>query len=238
MSKLQRNKEWDKARLGRFTASRISEILTDKKRKMTEDELREHLLENPKSRITTISDVGDMLKTYAKDVAVEELFGKDKEQVITKDMQRGIDLEPAAIDFFSSNNKLYNIGLCGFIPYFEMSGASPDAVIYNLDNEIISGIEVKCPRRHNFFNIVTKGLDAVSKEHFAQMQMQMLATDTKTWNYFNYYVCENTNQELGHNILINRCEETISKIKMRLPIAWEYKQQYISKIKNSLIKNS
>ena len=40
MSKLQRNKEWDNARLGKFTASRIHEILTDKKRPMTENEMK------------------------------------------------------------------------------------------------------------------------------------------------------------------------------------------------------
>ncbi len=237
MSKLQRNKEWDNARLGKFTASRIHEILTDKKRPMTENEMNEHMINNPKSRVKTILDVGDMCYTYAREKAVEELYGKEQNTIITKDMQRGIDQEPMAIDFFARKNTFYNIGLCGFIPYKEIAGCSPDAVIYNTEDEIISGIEVKCPTRQNFFKIVTKGIDAVKKEYFAQVQMQMLVTDTKSWNFFNYYICENTNQELGHNIVIKRCEETIAKIKKRLPLADAYKKHYIQQIKINTLKN-
>ena len=237
MSKLQRNNQWDKARLGKFTASRIHEILTDKKRPMTENELNEHIINNPKSRVKTVVDVGDMCRTYAREKAVEELYGKEQNTIITKDMQRGIDQEPMAIDFFARKNTFYNIGLAGFIPYGNYAGASPDAVIYNTEDEIISGIEVKCPNRNNFFQIVTKGLEAMKKEYFAQVQMQMLVTDTQSWNFFNYYVCENTNEEIGHNLVVKRCEDTIAKIKQRLPLADAYKKHYIEQINNNILKN-
>lgn len=203
----QRSKEWFKAREGRFTASEISRLLGKETLKATK---------------TSID-------TFAFEKAVETIYGKEDNDVISFDMQRGITLEPLAFKIFKELKAVdfIDVNEVGFYPYKKHSGASPDGL--TSDN---SNLEIKCPRRNKFFKLVAKGIEVVDSKYIAQQQMQMLCAKTEKSHFFNYYL-EN-GLEFWHEIIIERDEKMIDLIKSRIIQATEIKLDYIEKInKNS-----
>lgn len=222
----QRTDEWFDIRKGRFTASPILRLLGNGKRAMTEEELAEYKKQEPKGRRTTIDTYGDGLVTYAKEKAIETVFGLDPDDELdTWDMKRGRELEPLAFRRFKEIKELDFIEVqeCGFFPYGKHAGASPDGLVG--DDAVL---EIKCPRRNKFFTIVADGKDAIDPEYYAQMQMQMLSTNSVRAHFFNYYV-EN-GLEHWHEIIIDRDDEMIALIKERIKIATKIKMEYIKKL--------
>tara|TARA_R110002153_G_scaffold180475_2_gene333916 strand:+ start:1374 stop:2000 length:627 start_codon:yes stop_codon:yes gene_type:complete len=201
----QRSDEWFEARRGKFTASNISQILTKGKSK---------------------DSVGVSLHSLALDKAIEELYGVERDNFISFDMQRGIDLEPKAFsklteilaeDFIETTE-------ASFVSYGYNAGASPDGLTSNNWN-----IEIKCPNRINFFKFVAS--EDIKKEYIDQMQMQMLATGTEGTYFFNYY--EDANGRQFHHLTeVLRDEERIQLIKERLELAIESKNSAIEEIKH------
>jgi hypothetical protein len=61
--------------------------------------------------------------------------------------------------------------------------------------------------------------------------MQMLSTRSSKCYFFNYLIHEG--KEFYHEIIVQRDEELILKIKERIAEAVEIKNQYINKIKNN-----
>jgi len=226
---LQRSKEWRKAREGRFTASRASELLTTGRRDMTPEEMEEYKAKEPKGRRKTIDCIGDSLYTYALEAAGEVLFGYDESKdFVSFDMQRGIDLEPVAFEHFKAKKELLFLDVeeVGFVPYKDYAGASSDG--YVSDN---SGLEIKCPNRVNYLKIVTQGIDAVDPKYIDQMQMQMLCTNSVKAYFFNYIIFNGV--EMWHEIEVQRDEQRIELIKERIEEAIKIKQDLIE----YLIKN-
>lgn len=120
----QRTQEWFDARKGKFTASRISELLG-------------------------VKGLGLTGEGYARDVAQEYFFDRE-EMFISPDMQRGIDLEPMAFEFVKNHfeKDFITVENCGFFSIGEV-GASPDGLIG--DDAIL---EIKCPRQSKFLEVV------------------------------------------------------------------------------------
>ena len=203
---LQRTEEWFKAREGRFTASNISRLLGKEGLKRTKDSI----------------------DNFAFEKAVETIYGVETDQVISFDMQRGIDLEPYAFAKFKELKSLefLDVKEVGFYEYEEGAGASPDGIVSNNSN-----LEIKCPKRNKFFKLVANGAVEIDAGYIAQMQMQMLATGTIQTYFFNYLI-EN-GIEYWHEIIVPRDEEMISLIKNRIFIGNEIKKDYIKKITNN-----
>jgi hypothetical protein len=225
----QRSKEWFELKCGRFSASRASELLTNSQRKMTDKEMEAYKLAEPKGRKSTIDGIGESLETYALEMAIQSIYGlSDEDTFVSFDMQRGILLEKPAFDCFTLKKQplFLTTAECEFIPYGEHAGASPDG--YVSDN---SGIEIKCPKRVNYFKHVVNGIDEIDKKYIDQMQFQMLCAGTDK-TYFVNYLLEN-NKEFLHEIIIDRDEERISFIKERLEYAIERKLHFINQIKNN-----
>ena len=161
----QRSKEWFKVREGRFTASRISDLLG-------------------------VKGLGLTGETYAFEKACELVYGVDEDESFESyDMKRGTELEPIAFRKFKELKEFdfLDVQETTFFPYGSHAGASPDGLVGN--NAIL---EIKCPRPTKFFNLVAKGFDAIDKEYIAQMQMQMLCTNSVKAYFFNYIIF-NTN---------------------------------------------
>jgi len=120
----QRSPEWFEERLGKFTASRISELLG-------------------------IKALGLTGEGYAMEMAIEEVFGKE-ESFMSYDMQRGVELEPLAFNHFKEKKALEFISVenCGFFAHCENSGASPDGLV---GEDAV--LEIKCPTRKTFFKL-------------------------------------------------------------------------------------
>lgn len=202
---LQRSDEWFEMRKGRFTASDIVRLLGKDGLKMT----------------------SQSIESFAFEKAVEILYGIDEEEsFISFDMQRGIDQEPLAFQKFKDIKELEFIDVqeCSFFPYGEHAGASPDGLVGK--NAVL---EIKNPRRVKFFKQIVDSVDDIDSKYIAQMQMQMLCTNSEKCYFFNYLI--DNGKEYWHEILINRDEAMIDLIKKRIEIATDLKLDFIEKLK-------
>jgi hypothetical protein len=162
-------------------------------------------------------------ETYAIDKAIEQLYGEVEEGFTSKDMQRGIDLEPIAFAKFKEVHSNLNVQNCSFFTYGEYAGASPDGLV---DEDAI--LEIKCPKGKKFFRLVAE--ENIDKVYIAQMQMQMLASGRKRAYFFNYL--EVNDKVYHHTIIVERDEDMIELIKERLTEAIAIKKSYIEKIES------
>jgi putative phage-type endonuclease len=152
----QRSSDWFRQRLGRFTASRITDLMG-------------------------VKGLGQTGESYAFKLATEIVFGRDEEQIETWDMKRGNELEPKAFDLFCGLHPEYNVQPSEFFPFGDNAGASPDGLI-GFD----SVLEIKCPRPEKFFRLIAEGESAIDKGYIHQMQMQMMCTNSERAHFFNY----------------------------------------------------
>lgn len=155
---IQRTDEWFNARLGKVTASRISDVLS-------------------KGKGSAPSVTRNNYKTQ---LLVERLTGLPAETYTNAAMQWGIDNEPAARDAYEFMEGS-NIELVGFIqhPTIEMAGASPDGLIG--DDGLI---EIKCPNSTTHIEtIYSKDID---NKYIRQMQWQMACTGRAWCDFVSY----------------------------------------------------
>jgi len=198
----QGSKEWFEQRKGRFTASRISELLG----------------------IKGLNKMGD---NYAYEKAVELVYGLSDEELSTWDIQRGNQLEPVAFDLFAErlSYDFIDVSKSEFFPFGENAGASPDGLVG--DNEIL---EIKCPRHKKFFNIAKEGFSAVDKSYIDQMQMQMLCTNSKATHFVNFVMFNS--KPLMNVIKVDRDEDRIELIKDRIIVATKLRDEYVQYLLN------
>jgi len=159
----QRSIDWFNARLGKFTASGIHNLLG-------------------------VKGLGETGKTYCFEKAIELVFGKNEDDEFTSfDIQRGIELEPIAFRKFKELKEVDFIDVqeTTFFPYKEIGGASPDGLV---GSDAI--LEIKSPRAKKFFNILAT--NNIDKEYICQMQMQMLCSNSKRCHFFNYIIFNGT----------------------------------------------
>lgn len=202
---MQRSSEWFDSRLGRFTGSRISELMG-------------------------IKGLGKTGENYAFENACEIVFGRNEEETfVSFDMQRGIDLEPLAFNKFKEIKSFdfIEVEKCGFFPFGKNAGASPDGLV-NKD----AVLEIKCPKPNKFFNLVHKGLEAIDNNYIDQMQMEMLVTNSIQCHFFNYIIYNGV--EMYHEIIVKRDEERIEIIKQRIEEATKLRDNYINELKNNI----
>jgi predicted phage-related endonuclease len=196
---LQRSKEWHEARKGRFTASEIHKLLGQK-------------------------GLGLTGEGYAFEKACELVYGIDEEEAyVSYDMQRGINLEPVAFAKFQELKAVDFIDVkeASFFPYGSDAGASPDGIV-GADG----CLEIKCPKPLKFFGIVAKGLAAIDSQYIAQMQFQMLCTNSQRCHFFNYVIFNG--REMWHEIIVERDEVMIGFIKERIEQATAIRNDFVS----------
>lgn len=194
----QRSKEWFDMRKGRFTASRISELMG-------------------------VRGLGKTGETYAFEMACELVYGIDEEETfISHDMQRGISLEPLAFRKFTELKEMEfkSVKEAYFMPLRDNAGASPDGLIDDKGN-----LEIKCPRSNKFFRLVALGDSEIDKSYLDQMQMQMLCSNSDYTSFFNY--CIFNGVEMWHEIKINRDEKVIEIIKSRIEEATVLRDEFV-----------
>jgi hypothetical protein len=177
-------------------------------------------------KLMGIKGLGETGKSYAIEKAIEQLFGKTEESYISFDMQRGIDLEPLAFTKFSELKRLefLDTNVCGFISKDENTGSSPDGLVS--DNSVL---EIKCPKTDTFMKLVAT--NEYDKKYFYQIQKQIDDTDSERGYLFNYCVIDGL--EYHHEIVVNRCDETIKLINQRIKEAIEIKNNFINQLNNN-----
>lgn len=182
MATEQRSEEWYAERNFRFTGSRISEILGAK----------------------------GVRDSYISEVVEKSLFPDLEEPFTSKLMERGVELEPSAFKKLTEilGKRFIQTETCGFFPYEDYGGASPDGL--TSDDGVI---EIKCPKAKTFFNVVK--YNYIDSKYYDQMQMEMLSANRSKAYYFNYFVDTN-GKEYWHLILVEKDEQRINFIKARL----------------------
>ncbi|MEO1169635.1 MAG: lambda exonuclease family protein [Pseudomonadota bacterium] len=140
----QRSPEWFEARLGKATASKISDIIAK-----------------------TRNGWGVSRKNYAAQLVAERLSGQAADSFTNAAMQWGADTEPMAREAYE-RAQLVSVTEVGFLdhPVVDMSGASPDGLVG--DDGLV---EIKCPNTAT--HIDTLQGSAIPTKYFAQMQWQM-----------------------------------------------------------------
>jgi putative phage-type endonuclease len=152
----QRSEEWFQARLGKVTASKLSDVMA-----------------------TTKSGESAYRRTYRHQLVTERLTGKQTEIYINQAMQHGMDTEDEARDFYVF--KYADVEEVGFIdhPTIDMAGASPDGLVG--DDGLI---EIKCRQPQNHTETLIS--HQIPSRYKLQMFWQMACTGRKWCDYVSY----------------------------------------------------
>lgn len=153
----QRTDEWFQARLGKVTASKISDVLA-------------------KIR----SGEAAVRRNYKMQLATERLTGQKTDSYINQAMQDGIDREDTAREIFEIVRDI-KVEQVGFIdhPTIKMAGASPDGLLP--DNGVL---EIKCPiETTHTTNLLERVLPS---RYVSQVQWQMACTGAEYANFVSY----------------------------------------------------
>lgn len=153
----QRTPEWYQSRLGKVTASRVSDVVAKTK-----------------------SGYSASRANYMAELLCERLTGCVGASYSNAAMEWGIATEPQAIAAYEGV-KGELVEKVGFVPHstIEMSGASPDGLIGN------DGlIEVKCPNTATHVDTLLNA--TIPAKYIAQMQWQMACTGKKWCDFVSY----------------------------------------------------
>jgi len=154
----QRSDEWFQTRLGKVTASRISDVIAKTK-----------------------TGASTSRYNYLIQLVSERLTGKKGDSVfINQAMQDGIDREEVAKNLYTLKHG--DVDEVGFIdhPTIIMSGASPDGALHGVNG----GIEIKCPIETTHTN--TLMTQSIPTKYIPQMQWQMACAGYDFVDFISY----------------------------------------------------
>lgn len=153
----QRSDEWYQVRLGKATASRISDIIA-----------------------RTKSGWGASRENYKAQLIAERLTGRPQDSYVNAAMQHGIDTEAEARLAYSFRHDV-DVMEVGFVdhPSIGMAGASPDGLV-GADGLV----ELKCPTVAT--HIAALLGQAVPSKYLTQMQWQMACTGRQWCDFASY----------------------------------------------------
>jgi putative phage-type endonuclease len=153
----QRTDSWFSARLGKVTASRISDVMAKTK-----------------------SGPSASRKNYLMQLLCERLTGRKEEGFTSAAMQRGTDMEPIARSAYEVDKGLM-VQECGFVPcpLIEMAGASPDGLVGS------DGlVEFKVPNTATHVDFLRTG--QIDGGYQLQMMFQMMCTGRKWCDFVSF----------------------------------------------------
>ena len=146
----QRTDEWFQQRLGKVTASRISDVIAKTK-----------------------TGVSTSRQNYLVQLVSERLTGKKGDSFVNQAMLDGIERESAARELYERTRGV-SVTEVGFFdhPVIKNSGASPDgAVNAEEDGKYAGLIEIKCPIETTHTNTLMS--KSVPSKYMPQIQWQM-----------------------------------------------------------------
>lgn len=154
----QRTNEWDQARLGNATASKINDIVAKGK--------------DGKSSASR--------KNYAVRLALERLTGNKTVTFQNSEMLWGVEKEPLARAAYEASRGVLVMEE-GYVPHPRIphSGASPDGLVG--DDGLV---EIKCPNEATHLENLMRG--APDPQYLNQMYWQMACTDRKWCDFVSY----------------------------------------------------
>jgi len=159
----QRTEEWFQQRLGKVTASRISDVIAKTK-----------------------TGVSTSRQNYLIQLVSERLTGKKGDSFVNQAMLDGIEREAAARELYMRTRGV-SVTEVGFFdhPIIKNSGASPDgAVNAEEDGKYAGLIEIKCPIETTHTNTLMS--KSVPSKYIPQMQWQLACTGAKWVDFVSY----------------------------------------------------
>jgi putative phage-type endonuclease len=161
----QRTEEWFQQRLGKVTASRISDVIAKTK-----------------------TGVSTSRQNYLVQLVSERLTGKKGDSFVNQAMLDGIERESAARELYMQTRGV-SVTEVGFFdhPTIAMSGASPDgAVNAEEDGKYAGLIEIKCPIETTHTNTLMS--KSVPSKYLPQIQWQMasVSPNVKWCDFISY----------------------------------------------------
>lgn len=207
----QRTEEWHELRRGRFTASEIH-------------------------RLMGMKGLNKGGETYVWE-KVAETLGAEMPEVKTYAMERGIELEPEAKQYYSTAY-IVTIEEQPFIvaPWCNDAGCSPDGIVtYKSKVGIVQyGIEIKCPinpvnqlRRFRYKNQAS--LASEEPDIYWQCMMCMAVTEFPSWDFISYYPGLSESYKM-RVLTIFRDDVEIKLLKQRINEAVEMKRKILQEI--------
>ena len=196
---MQRTDEWFEIRAGRFTGSEINKLMG-------------------------IKGLGETGKTYAREKAYDIVFGRDKDEGFTSfAMQRGIDLEPLAFEFFAER-QFFDVEKCGFFTLGDNLGASPDGITSD------GGcLEIKCPDNKKVLGLIAG--EPIDTNYIWQMQCEMLVTNSAHCYFFNYGI--RNDEVIFHEIVVEADKGKQDLILERVEEAVKIRDEYVQILLNN-----
>jgi putative phage-type endonuclease len=146
----QRTDEWFQQRLGKVTASRISDVIAKTK-----------------------TGVSTSRQNYLVQLVSERLTGKKGDSYVNQAMLDGIEREAAARELYMQSKRV-SVTEVGFFdhPVIKNSGASPDGAVNAEEEGKYAGlIEIKCPIETTHTNTLMS--KSVPSKYLPQIQWQM-----------------------------------------------------------------
>lgn len=201
----QRSEFWFKQRLGRFTASQVSDLMG-------------------------VKGLGETGNTLAFKKACEIVFGRDPEwDIETWDMRRGNETEPEAFELFATMKALNFIRVedSEFFPLGENSGCSPDGLVGK-----DAMLEIKCPRPEKVFRIIKDGVSALDKCWIDQVQLGMKCTNSVKCYFFVYAIWQG--KPIYHELEIPFDQERVDLILKRIDEAVIIRDCYVKELQNNI----
>ena len=159
----QRTDEWFQQRLGKVTASRISDVIAKTK-----------------------TGISTSRQNYLIQLVSERLTGKKTDSYTNQAMQDGIEREPIARKLYESktNSIVTEVGFFDH-PVIKNSGASPDGAVNSEEEGKYAGlIEIKCPIETTHTNTLMS--KSVPTKYIPQMQWQMACTNARWVDFISF----------------------------------------------------
>ena len=122
---------------------------------------------------------------YMYTLAGERITGKKEEGYSNGSMQRGVEMEGEARDFFQliTGLAVKEVGFC-YKDEAKGEGCSPDGLIMEM-SEIKEGLEIKCPDLSTHVEYLLK--KKLPTKYFPQVQGSLFVTGLEKWHFFSYY---------------------------------------------------
>jgi putative phage-type endonuclease len=153
----QGSPEWLSMRLGKVTASRMSDVLS-------------------KGRGSSPSKVAE---SYMMELLAERLTGQSKPFFENDAMRWGTETEPQARSMYEVNNDFVSVREVAFVEHNEFIGISPDGMIG--DDGLL---EIKCPTT---ITQVKRALsDNYAKDYYTQIQCQLWVTERQWCDFVSF----------------------------------------------------
>lgn len=233
--------DWAQIRKGLFTASRISEILSDGKVLMTTEELAEYKKLNPKSQAKYKEDesvLSDGAVSYILEI-IQGLEGAPKTQYYDSAMEWGNTTEPqAAVRYcemfnydLNANDVIFtSIGGTVFFVGDNLLGCTPDLIVPD------KVVQFKCPESstHLYYKLHVNENNFKSElpKYYAQVQLEMMLTERDRCDFFSFDPRFERTSLQTHKIQVLADKEFQNKIYRKALVCEAKKQEYINIINN------